>query len=162
MKKIALLTLIFSIFLLSSCQDPIFEAIMEDVVPESATVSGQITNITRYTAAGEENLFLAANGGLRYKPVNNHQHGAWKEFSLPFELIHYDSTANAHTGEQILTVLADKQYLYLITAIYTHELTVGQNYPDLLKIWALKDFTKNNEPPAAEGLRQEGELRIRH
>jgi hypothetical protein len=118
---------------------------MEDVIPESATVSGNITNITRYTVAGEEYLFLAANGGLRYKPVNNNKHGSWKVFSLPFDLIHYDSTANAHAGEQILTVLADDQYLYLITAMYTHELTAGQNYPDLLKIWALKDFTKNSE-----------------
>ena len=114
MKKIALLTLIFSIFLLSSCQDPIFEAIMEDVVPEAATVSGRITSITRYTAAGEEYLFLAADGGLRYKPRTNSEHGAWKVFDLPFELIHYNAEANAYEGEQILTVLADAEYLYLV------------------------------------------------
>ena len=83
MKKIALLTLIFSIFLLSSCQDAIFESIMEDVIPESATVSGNITNITRYTVAGEEYLFLGANGGLRYKPASNTKHDAWKVILPP-------------------------------------------------------------------------------
>lgn len=145
MKKIALLTLIFSIFLLSSCQDAIFEAIMEDVIPESATVSGNITNITRYTAAGEEYLFLAADGGLRYKPASNTEHGAWKVILPPSELIHYNSEANAYEGEHILTVLADDVYLYLVTATYTYDIRYGQNYPDVLKIWAQKNFTKNGD-----------------
>ena len=145
MKKIALLTLIFSIFLLSSCQDAIFESIMEDVIPESATVSGRITSITRYTAAGEEYLFLAADGGLRYKPRLNSDHGAWKVFDLPFELIHYNSEANAYEGEQILTVLADAEYLYLVNTSYTYDSRYGQNYPYNFKIWAVKDFTKNGD-----------------
>lgn len=150
MKKIALLTLIFSIFLLSSCQDPIFEAIMEDVIPESATVSGRITSITRYTAAGEEYLFLAADGGLRYKPRLNSEHGAWKVFSLPFELIHYNAEANAYEGEQILTVLADAEYLYLVNTSYTYDSRYGQNYPYNFKIWAVKDFTKNGDELTAD------------
>ncbi|MEE3417347.1 MAG: hypothetical protein VZR53_18625 [Prevotella sp.] len=146
MKKIALLTLIFSIFLLSSCQDAIFEAIMEDVIPESATVSGNITNITRYTVGtDEEYLFLAADGGLRYKPAVNTDHGAWQVFELPFGLIHYNSEANTYDGEQILTVLADDVYLYLVTTTYTYDLRYGQNYPNTFKIWALKDFTKNGD-----------------
>ena len=150
MKKIALLTLIFSIFLLSSCQDPIFEAIMEDVVPEAATVSGRITSITRYTAAGEEYLFLAADGGLRYKPRTNSEHGAWKVFDLPFELIHYNAEANAYEGEQILTVLADAEYLYLVNTSYTYDSRYGQNYPYNFKIWAVKDFTKNGDELTAD------------
>ena len=150
MKKIALLTLIFSIFLLSSCQDAIFESIMEDVIPESATVSGRITSITRYTAAGEEYLFLAADGGLRYKPRLNSEHGAWKVFDLPFELIHYNSEANAYEGEQILTVLADNEYLYLVNTNYTYDSRYGQNYPYDFKIWAVKDFTKNGDELTAD------------
>ena len=67
MKKTALLTLIASILLITSCQEPIFEAIREDVEPEEATVSGNITSITRYTANGTEFLALAADGGLKYK-----------------------------------------------------------------------------------------------
>ena len=152
MKKIALLTLIFSIFLLSSCQDAIFEAIMEDVIPESATVSGNITNITRYTAAGDEYLFLAADGGLRYKLRTNSEHGSWKVFALPFELIHYNSEANTYDGEQILTVLADDVYLYLVTTSYTYDLRYGQNYPYEFKIWALKDFTKNGDELTADNV----------
>lgn len=150
MKKIALLTLIFSIFLLSSCQDAIFESIMEDVIPESATVSGRITSITRYTAAGEEYLFLAADGGLRYKPRLNSEHGAWKVFDLPFELIHYNAEANAYEGEQILTVLADAEYLYLVNTNYTYDSRYGQNYPYDFKIWAVKDFTKNGDELTAD------------
>lgn len=150
MKKIALITLIFSIFLLSSCQDPIFEAIMEDVVPEAATVSGRITSITRYTTAGEEYLFLAADGGLRYKPRTNSEHGAWKVFALPFELIHYNAEANAYEGEQILTVLADAEYLYLVNTSYTYDSRYGQNYPYNFKIWAVKDFTKNGDELTAD------------
>jgi hypothetical protein len=150
MKKIALITLIFSIFLLSSCQDAIFEAIMEDVIPESATVSGRITSITRYTAAGEEYLFLAADGGLRYKPRLNSEHGAWKVFDLPFELIHYNAEANAYDGEQILTVLADAEYLYLVNTSYTYDTRYGQNYPYNFKIWAVKDFTKNGDELTAD------------
>ena len=150
MKKIALLTLIFSIFLLSSCQDAIFESIMEDVIPESATVSGNITNITRYTVGTEEYLFLAADGGLRYKPRLNSEHGAWKVFDLPFELIHYNSEANTYDGEQILTVLADDVYLYLVTTSYTYDLRYGQNYPYNFKIWAVKDFTKNGDELTAD------------
>lgn len=150
MKKIALLTLIFSIFLLSSCQDAVFEAIMEDVVPESATVSGRITNITRYTVGSEEYLFLAADGGLRYKPAGNTEHGAWKVFSLPFELIHYNAETNAYEGEQILTVLADNEYLYLVNTSYTYDSRYGQNYPYNFKIWAVKDFTKNGDELTAD------------
>lgn len=150
MKKIALITLIISIFLLSSCQDAIFEAIMEDVIPESATVSGRITNITRYTVGSEEYLFLAADGGLRYKPAGNTEHGAWKVFSLPFELIHYNAETNAYEGEQILTVLADNEYLYLVNTSYTYDSRYGQNYPYNFKIWAVKDFTKNGDELTAD------------
>lgn len=150
MKKIALITLIFSIFLLSSCQDAIFEAIMEDVIPESATVSGNITNITRYTVGTEEYLFLAADGGLRYKLRTNSEHGSWKVFALPFELIHYNSEANAYEGEQILTVLADNEYLYLVNTSYTYDSRYGQNYPYNFKIWAVKDFTKNGDELTAD------------
>lgn len=150
MKKIALITLIFSIFLLSSCQDAIFEAIMEDVIPESATVSGRITNITRYTVGSEEYLFLAADGGLRYKPAGNTEHGAWKVFSLPFELIHYNAETNAYEGEQILTVLADNEYLYLVNTSYTYDSRYGQNYPYNFKIWAVKDFAKNGDELTAD------------
>ena len=55
MKKInkiaALLSLPF-LMLLSSCMDPIFYELRKDVKPETATVSGNISTVTRFTEDG--------------------------------------------------------------------------------------------------------------
>ena len=68
MKKINKLTaaiLLPMVMLFSSCFDPIFYEIRKDVKPETATVSGNICQITRFTMEGEEYLFLSADDGLR-------------------------------------------------------------------------------------------------
>ena len=73
MKKINKITTILFLPLLmifSSCFDPIFYEVRRDVAPESATVSGNIGQITRFTMNGEEYLFLSADGGLRYKKAD--------------------------------------------------------------------------------------------
>ena len=129
MKKIALFTLVASIFMLTACQDPIYEAIRQDVKPEEPTVSGNIGNITRYTASGEEFLVLAADDGLRYKQKDNASHGGWKTYQLPFELHRYDFDSSSHTGEQLISVFADSTTLYLISSIYGQTNTEGVTYP---------------------------------
>jgi len=141
MKKNLLVKLAASTFILfglvfTGCQDPIFEAIREDVPPEDATVSGNVSFITRYTAGGEEYLVLAADDGLRYKQKDQNYHGAWTTYSLPFELHHYDYDSSSHSGEQILAVLADSSYLYLITAIYDHTSIEGTSYPSTINLYA--------------------------
>ena len=141
MKKNLLVKLAASTFILfglvfTGCQDPIFEAIREDVPPEDATVSGNVSFITRYTAGGEEYLVLAADDGLRYKQKDQNYHGAWTTYRLPFELHHYDYDSSSHSGEQILAVLADSSYLYLITAIYDHTSIEGTSYPSTINLWA--------------------------
>lgn len=138
MKKTTLFIVIASILFITGCQQPIYEAIREDVAPEEATVSGAISSITRYTAGSDESgeyLFLAADGGLRYKQKDNTTHDSWKKFSLPFSLNQYDYDSTTFSGEQILTVLANDKYLYLITAENTHTEIEGLTYPANIKLW---------------------------
>ena len=143
MKKIALLTIIASLFILSGCQDPIFEAIREDVVPEDATVSGSIRSITRYSVDGsEEYLFLAADGGLRYKLKDNASHGSWASYPLPVSLISYNYDSSSYTGEELITVLADSTTLYIISAEWASTDIEGQTYPSNIKLYG-KTITAN-------------------
>ena len=144
MKKTALLTLLISILLLTGCQDPIYEAIRGDVEPEEATVSGNIGQITRYTASGTEFLVLAADDGLRYKFKDDNHHDAWKTYSIPFSLHHYDFFSSSHEGSQILAVLADSTTLYLIAATYTNTSSEGLSYPDVIELWG-KNITASGK-----------------
>ena len=128
--------------LVTSCFDPIYEAIREDVEPEEATVSGNITTITRYTASDQEFLVLAADDGLRYKHKDLNYHGEWNTYPLPFDLHHYDFDSSSHSGEQILAVLADSSLLYLLTAEFDHTSVEGTSYPSTIKLYA-KNITAN-------------------
>ena len=84
--KIAAFLIIISSLALTGCQEPIYEAIRQDVKPEDPTVSGYISNITRYTVGDKEYLALAADKGLRYKKRNANSHGEWRNYSVPFSL----------------------------------------------------------------------------
>jgi hypothetical protein len=155
MKKTTLLTITVSIFMLlglmlTGCQDPIFEAIREDVPPEDATVSGNIRAITRYTAGSNEYLVLAANDGVRYKLKDDNGHGKWGTYKAPFSLIHYSYESSDHSGEEILTILADSTYLYIISAEYSHTAIEGISYPDSINIWA-KAITSEGTKWSEEG-----------
>ena len=141
MKKNIFLTITASAFMilgltLVSCQEPIFEAIREDVAPEEATVSGNIGFITRYTVGGNEYLVLSADGGLRYKQKDKNSHGEWNSYGAPFTLHHYDFDTSTHSGEQLIAVLADSTTLYLISASYGHTSIEGTSYPDSIKLYA--------------------------
>lgn len=134
--SITALLLLLSGFVFAGCQDPIFEAIREDVKPEEATVSGNISFITRYTAGNEEFLVLAADDGLRYKHKDANSHGEWHSYGTPFSLHHYDFDTSSHSGEQILAVLADSTTLYLISAAYNHTSVEGTSYPSSINLYA--------------------------
>ena len=74
MKKINKITTILFLPLLmifSSCFDPIFYEVRRDVAPESATVSGNIGQITRFTMNGEEYL-LTMHNSQNYSLINAH------------------------------------------------------------------------------------------
>ena len=145
--KILIITTIiltaFVPFLLTGCFDPIYSVIRTDVKPEKPTVSGDITSIARYKAGSKEFLVLAANGGLRYKETGNNKHGQWKTYSnLPFSTIHHDFDSNSYQGEKIMKVVADKDYLYLITIQHESESAI----PHSPKLWAAKINEKWDTP----------------
>lgn len=148
MKKTLFVTFIASLFMMTAlftgCQDPIYEAIREDVKPEEPTVSGNVGNVTRYTASGKEFLVLAADNGLRYKLKDDNSHGAWKTYSIPFSLHSYDFDSSSHVGEQLITVMADSSTLYLLSASYYQTSTEGISYPANIKLWG-KVITSDGE-----------------
>lgn len=142
MKKIhKITTAIFLPFvmLFSSCFDPIFYEIRKDVKPETATVSGNIPQITRFTMGGEEYLFLSADKGLRYKRVDNEKHGSWQVAKLPFNLVHFNFDNTDMDGKQLIGVYADSEYLYLHAAPYITTGSEGTSIPWDLELWASKD-----------------------
>ena len=124
------------IMLFSSCFDPIFYEVRRDVEPESATVSGNIGQITRFTMNGEEYLFLSADGGLRYKKVANETHGSWGTMSLPFSLLSYNYDNSSMDNYQLCGVYADETTLYLVAIPYVTSGSETTTNPSTLKIWA--------------------------
>jgi len=153
--KVISITAILSIFAISftACFNPVFYQVNQDVVSESAMVSGSINSIARYTVADQEYLVLAGGQelsqdlkGLLYKKVEadktaeSNAHGQWKVYpieNLPFELHHYDYyDVQNHVGEQIIKVVTGPEYLYLVTATYTNNSELGTNCPEKINIWA--------------------------
>ena len=149
MKKTTIIKsiLIFSLSLsLTSCFNPIFSEIRKDVKPETATVSGNLTSITRYTAGGQEYLVVAADGGIRYKLASNQEHDSWTVYeNLPFELAHFNYVSSIYEGQQILKVLANSDTLYLICAVYTATGWEGKSNPAGFCIWSQKISAENGE-----------------
>ena len=146
----AILLFTFSGFTFTGCQEAIYETIRADVEPEEATVSGSIGTITRYTAGDKEFLLLAADDGLRYKQKDKSSHGEWSTYKLPFSLHSYDFDNSSHDGEQLVSVLADSDYLYLISVSYKNTSTEGLTYPSNIKLWG-KQITNNGNKLSSEG-----------
>lgn len=141
MKKtlsIILFASLLSIFF-SSCFNPIFYEIRKDVPPEDPTINGPVNSITRYTVGTNEYLVTAANDGIHYKLYNNSSHGAWRTYSgsnIPFSFTKYNYFDETIDGQQIIKVLADDTYLYLVTATYALSEKTGTITPDVFSIWA--------------------------
>ena len=161
MKKRMLFNTIFAMLITaglsitySGCFDPVFYNITQDVAPEDASVSGTINSIIRYTVGDKELLFLAADGGLRYKnaETQNERSGSnnssWKTYDkalFPFELHHFEyygsGGAYDHQGQSILKVVADADSLYLVTVEYKKDETEGKTVPQTVRIWANSSFS---------------------
>ena len=72
------LTLLAALFIFTfiSCgYEPVFYGIMHDVVPEKATVSGNITSIARCTIDSQEYLVLSGGANVKYKKLESSEHG---------------------------------------------------------------------------------------
>ena len=148
-KIIFITATILSALIFSSCFNAVFYNIRQDVFPEESTVKGVINTICRYTIDGEEYLFLAAEGGLRYKLAKtgnerSNNNSSWKTYpkdNLPFKLhkyTYYGTNGADHEGQTILKVLADKDTLYLITTDYAQDFDEGYSRPNHTFIWAAK------------------------
>jgi len=125
--------------LFTSCNDPVFYGVLQDVESETATVSGTIAQISRYTVGTEEYLLVNADGGLRYKKADARSHGAWSSYNhLPFSLKTYDYYGSGHKGEQLIKVVTDDQYIYIVTCSYADDSSAGRVIPDKISLWAGK------------------------
>lgn len=139
MKKIIKFLIINTLilFTLTACHDPIFYSIMNDVPPEESTVSGVVNCITRYSVNDSEFLVINANDGLKYKKLNENQHGKWITYkNIPFSLHHYEYYGAGHVGHQLIKVVADSETLYLISVEYTNDEIEGIVAPKAAHIWA--------------------------
>ena len=123
------------LLLFSSCFDPVFYEIRKDVPPESATVSGNIGQLTRFTMDGEEYLFASADDGLRYKKASDENHGSWSTMELPFSLLSFDFSTTSMKGYQIIGILANSDTLYLIAAQYQTSGSEGCTDPKTIELW---------------------------
>ena len=126
---------------LTSCWQPIFYELRKDVKPEEPTVSGVIPNITRYTADGIEYMFLSADGGIRFKPIVNRVHGSWASYPTPFALLSYDFQASAYVGQQIISVFATSDTLYILSAEYASNGSEGITIPSKINLWGKTNST---------------------
>ena len=131
-------------FFFTACDNPAFDGVINDVVSEDATVSGSITHIARYNASGTEFLILNADGGMRYKRADNRSHGSWQTYgALPFSLHSYDYYGEKHNGEQIIKIVADSEYLYILSCTYKNDNDAGTVAPDLLRLRCAKIKSTN-------------------
>lgn len=94
-KKLLIATVCTSFisFGFTSCMDPIFSYINEEVALEKSLINGSIYSIVRF----QDDIFLA-NGLIYHKSKDSQGHGQWELYSKP----------NGH----VLTIAADKDNLY--------------------------------------------------
>ena len=135
---------------LTGCFSPIFYEIRKDVKPETATVSGNIPNITRYRTGDKEYLFLAADKGLRYKEAADEGHGSWGEYPLPFELPSFNFDETAMNGQQVIAVIANADTLYVASTEIATTGADGMTIPAKVNLWGRK-IASSEGSPSTEG-----------
>lgn len=147
MKKALLILLSTVSIFFTSCFSPVYYDITQDVPPEPTTVSGVISSIVRYNVGGKEFLVLAADNGLRYKNADDNYHSVWVSYTnLPFPLLTFDYNTTNYIGEQIIKVLADSEYLYILSTSYIADTNVGISVPAVVSIYAKKmSLSENGE-----------------
>lgn len=146
-KSIFTLLVLFSV-IFASCHQPVFYTIMQDVPPQDATISGDISSITRYTVNGQEYLVTNAQQGLLYKKTfGEDSHGNWKTYNnLPFSLPKFDYYGSGWSGEKIIKTVADSTYLYIVTCKIQTDKDEGINYGYDYSIWykQITDFSESS------------------
>lgn len=141
MKKNIFITLALSafVFCLSGCYDAIFQGIRDEVELEKATVSGFVNSIARFNAgtpadtkdAIDNQYLFNTNGKLYYKKASVHSHGAWNRASgsgLPSDMS-YDYFKGEFHGAYIYSVVADADYVYVMTHSMKYDSEHSRNVP---------------------------------
>lgn len=137
-KRIFFTAVLSATIFFAGCYNEVFYDIMQDVAPEDATVSGNISAITRYTVSETEYLVVNADSGLRYKKALDSGHGNWKTLDgdkLPFDFHSYDYFDAKHNGEQLIKILANETTLYLVTVSYENDDSEGISAPTVVKLY---------------------------
>lgn len=117
MKKTIFTLIAATALILTSCQDPMFYHIRQEVQLEKATVLGDIYSIVRYSQPGKQEELYLSNGKIYRKNANDSSYGKWTEFSTPeieYQREYEDDRAVTH----IQKVAADGTYLYALAALY--------------------------------------------
>lgn len=154
MKKILLISsLILFAITFTGCFNSIFYEINRDVSPAELTVKGVVRTIVRYTVEGKEYLVTLSDDGIKYKPVDTtsnkySSHGCWKNYSvLPEDYTEhiYEYFDETHNGQQLLKIIGDSEYLYLITCTYKKDIEEGSAVPDKVNLYVTKITTLSDD-----------------
>ena len=150
-------TKLFSIFglcsiIFTSCFNPVFYEIRQDVAPEKSTTDGIVTCITRYSVGDQEYLVTNANGTITYKSADYvykpNKHG-WKGISkdfLPFESHRFNYQKFEHEGQQLIKIVADSEYLYLVSTEFKKDTDEGTSNPSKTHIYSAKITSWDENP----------------
>lgn len=113
MKK-TLLTIISAIttcLIFTSCFDPIFSDIRNEVPLKEAQISGFINSIVRY-----KNDIYLQNGRIYSKPITSNAHGQWVlDKSSQLGALEFDYYAQSFYGEYIVKLASDENYIYALS-----------------------------------------------
>ena len=113
MKK-TLLTIISAIttcLIFTSCFDPIFSDIRNEVPLKEAQISGFINSIVRY----KDDIYLQ-NGRIYSKPITSNAHGQWAlDKSSQITPLEFDYYAQSFYGEYIVKLASDANYIYALS-----------------------------------------------
>lgn len=113
MKKIffTIISAMFAISTFTSCNDPIFPTIRDEVALKESQISGFINSIIRY----KDDIYLQ-NGRIYSKPITSNAHGQWAlDKSSQITPLEFDYYAQSFYGEYIVKLASDANYIYALS-----------------------------------------------
>lgn len=97
---------------LTSCQDPIFYDIRQEVHLEKATILGEVYSIIRHNADSKEYIYLSNGKIYRKENTPVQKYGDWREVGKPAGHVH--------------TIASDGTNLYAISIFYDEDTSEGE------------------------------------
>lgn len=109
---------------LSSCMDPMFYHIRQEVKLEKATIKGDVYSIIRYTDSDGEKIYIS-NGNINKKGINEDGHGKWKSVNKP--------------AGYVVSLAANEDTLFAHTVTFDEDTSYGEMAIKERKIYYSKD-----------------------